>query len=62
MFRRYGEHFKFGPVVQEMSFKEKVYAQRTMDTQQRPITLAPLETSAQVSKTFEGKSVNISYP
>ena len=46
-------YLKFGPVVQkEMSLKEKVYARRTdgrTDDGQRPITIAHLEPSAQVS-------------
>ena len=45
-------YMKLGPVIQEMSFKEKVYG-RTDDGQtdegQRPITIAHLEPSAQVS-------------
>ena len=42
-----GNYFKFGPVFQvEMSFKEKVYGRRKHD---RPITIAHLEFSAQVS-------------
>ena len=40
---------KFGPVVQEeMSVKEKFYG-RTTDDGQRPIIIAHLEPSAQVS-------------
>ena len=38
---------KLGPVVQEMLFKEQVYGR--MDDGQRPITIAHLEPSAQVS-------------
>ena len=44
----HGEHMKFGPVVQGILFKEKVYGGRT-DDGQRPITRAHLEPSAQVS-------------
>ena len=41
--------FKFGPVVQEeMLFKEKDYGQRTHG-EQKPITIAHLEPSVQVS-------------
>ena len=41
--------YEFGPVVQEeMLLKERVYGQRT-DDGQRPITIAHLEPSAQVS-------------
>ena len=37
----YVNYFKFGQVVhEEMSFKEKVYAQQTMHNGQRPITIA----------------------
>ena len=43
-----GNYFNFRPVVQEkMSFKEKVYGRLTDG--QRPITIAHLEPSAQVS-------------
>ena len=43
---------KFGPVIQEMSFKESVYGRtggRTADDGLRPITIVHLEPSAQVS-------------
>ena len=45
--------YEIGPVVQEeMSFEENVYRRmdgRTTDDGQRPITIAHLEPSAQVS-------------
>ena len=45
-------YMKFGPVVQEMLFKDKVYGRRTdtrrTDNRQRPITIAHLKPSAQV--------------
>ena len=43
------KYFKFGPVVQEMSFKGKFKDAQTMDNGRRLITIAHLEPSAQVS-------------
>ena len=47
--------FKFGPVVQEMSFKEKNTDDRNGGTTRagrRPITIPHLEPPAQVSKNI----------
>ena len=43
-------YFKFGPVVKEMSLKEKVYRQGKTDVRRMKTDLIPhLEPSAQVS-------------